>query len=400
MRYKIYEELLPDLEKKLTRIGKKCSKHGNPFTYEKVGIEISEVTDEETGETAYYKFIIIEVEGTAKISDYECVAIIDNHDSGNIIRRINTDIDIPERFMHTENVCEHCDSKRKRNNLYIIHNVITDEFKQVGSSCLLLYTNGLNAEYVAAYIDGITELEKMNGCVSSSGKYYYPVEDILGYATEIIDKMGYFNSGSKLSTKQLIAYMLDRKCDINEKIRLINEELRRHNFFDITFKREDFWKENTEDKINSIINYYLNLPDNGEFIHNIQIMLREGYIEWKYIGFIAYLPEGYNKYIKNEANRAERDLTYKNAEYFGEIGKKYQNQELKNIKIVSSWCTPYGYKYLYNITLNGSILIWKSTKWYEPDDLNNFKSVSFIVRNHSEYNGVKQTEVSHCKFTR
>jgi hypothetical protein len=153
MQYNIYEDYFVDIEKKLKRIGKKCEKHGNPFVFNVVGTEIKEVVDKETKEKRYYKFIVVEVEGTAKINDYECVAVLENHEFGNVIRRINTEIEIPERFLNTDNYCEHCNSKRPRKELYIIHNVKTDEFKQVGSSCLMLYTNGLNAEYVASYIN-------------------------------------------------------------------------------------------------------------------------------------------------------------------------------------------------------------------------------------------------------
>lgn len=160
MMYAIYEDFYPDVEKKLKRVAKKCIKHGNDFTFEVKGEEIREEYDKELDWKKYYKFILVEVDGTAKIDNWECIAVLENHDAGNIIRRINTEIDIPKRFKHTENVCEHCNTRRQRNNLYVIHNIETDEWKQVGGSCLKLYTGGLSMEYVAAYMDGITELEQ------------------------------------------------------------------------------------------------------------------------------------------------------------------------------------------------------------------------------------------------
>lgn len=397
MRYKIYEEFYEKVEKKLNRIGKKCAKHGNPFTFEIVGDEIVEVENED-GYKNYYKFIIVEVEGTAKISDYECVAVLEIHKSGNVIRRINNEINIPTKFLHTENICEHCNSKRKRNELYIIHNVVTDEFKQVGSDCLNLYTHGLNAEYVASYIDGITELEEYDGCVGGGGKYYIPVKDIIGYSSEIIDKMGYFNSNSDLPTKRLLVEIL-LHGSMQKKIANINEMLRSFNFYNVYFDMVDFDKDETSDKVEEIIKYYLSLKADSEFIHNVQVLLKDGYIEWQNIGFLCYLPEGYNKYIQKEIKKAGQKLVDEKSEYFGEIGKRYKDVNVYDIRILTGWDTQFGFTYLYKIVLdNGNVLIWKSTNWYNDEDLLKVKKIDFSVKEHTEYKDMKQTNVTRCKL--
>ena len=197
MQYAIYQENLPMLEKKLNRIANKCKKYGNDFVFEIVGEEIREKENEDTGKKEYFKFIIVEVEGTAKIDNWECIAVLEQHEVGNIIRRINTTIDIPIRFQQTENLCEHCNSKRQRKNLFVIHNTETNEYKQVGGTCLLDYTSGLNMEYVTAFLDGITELEENDGVFPAiHHTALYPVDEILGYAVELIEKVGYFNSNS------------------------------------------------------------------------------------------------------------------------------------------------------------------------------------------------------------
>ena len=162
MVYEIYEDFFPDVEKKLNRVAKKCVKHGNDFVFEVKGEEIREKYDSQIGVKKYYKFILVDVEGTAKIDNWECIAVLEVHGSGNIIRRINTEVEIPERFKTSENVCEHCNSNRRRNNLYVIHNTKTDEWKQVGGDCLKLYTGGLNLEYVTAWLDGITDAMNNN----------------------------------------------------------------------------------------------------------------------------------------------------------------------------------------------------------------------------------------------
>ena len=396
MVYAIYEDFFPDVEKKLNRIAKKCAKHGNPFTFEVKGEEIREKYNPENLMKEYHKFILIEVEGTAKVDNWECVAVLEFHEVGNIIRKINTEIDIPERFKHSENICEHCNSKRNRNNLYVIHNVETDEWKQVGGDCLKLYTFGLSMEYVVAFLNGITELEEYNNIVGS-GKKYYSVQSILAYAVEVIAKTGYFNSNSNLPTRSLVEWLIFNH--LGKAIEGMNNELARERML-VSFSAKDFFKPDTSDTVNAIIEYYKGLEDNSEFIHNVQVMLNEGYVLAKNIGYLCYLPQGYAKHIQMEIEKAKR-LSEKH-EHFGEVGKRYKDKAVQRVDFLTSWATEWGTTFLYKFTLeNGEILVWKTSHslFAElPDDCECDK-ITFTVKGHEEYRGIKQTEVTRCKLT-
>lgn len=438
MLYAICEDFFPDVEKKLNRIAKKCEKHGNGFTFEIKGEEIRAIKKHEANvfdpdaPVEYFKFILIDVEGTAKIDNWECVAVLEYHECGNIIRRINTEIDIPEHFKHSENICEHCNSKRNRNNLYVIHNVETDDWKQVGGKCLELYTSGLNMEYVAAFMDGIAELETYDNFVDYGmcNRKYYSVKDIIAYAHEVIGKIGYFNSQSDLPTKffvrQLVFYSLDYA------IIHINKELYR-NAFSFQFSKADFFKPDTADTVKKIIEYYQGLEDTSEFLHNVKVMLSEGYVNAKNIGFLCYLPEGYAKHFQTEEKKAKIKEEQEHAEFFGEVGKRY-TEKVKTAECVTSWVTQWGITRIYKITLvSGENLVWKTSNplfdyeaipnWLENAkkiNLNSFDwtgiydlwddgkrawvehkmfidTISFTVKDHKEYKGEKQTEVTRCK---
>lgn len=392
MMYAIYEDFYPDVEKKLNRVAKKCVKHGNDFTFEVKGEEVRESYNKELGRKEYHKFILIEVNGTAKIDNWECIAVLEVHDIGNIIRRINTEIDIPERFKTTENVCEHCNTKRQRNNLYVIHNIETDEWKQVGGNCLKLYTGGLNMEYVAAYMDGITELEEFDGIVGH-GKAYYHVNEILSYALEVINKIGYFNAQSVLPTKFLVSELMHNNLD--RAIEIINKEFKDARL-DARFMYNDFHKNSTKDIVKEIIEYYKNLNDESEFVHNVKVMLNEEYVLAKNFGFLCYLPEGYARYLKKEIEKANKVET----KYFGEVGKRYKDKVISDVTLITSWETQWGYTGVYKITLeDGSVLTWKTNNSLYLDRNEEYDKISFTVKEHKEYKGEKQTEVTRCKVT-
>lgn len=402
MVYMIYEDFFEDVEKKIKRIAKKCKRHGNDFTYNKVGNEVREFKDE-FGRKRYYNFVCIEVEGTAKINDWEFIATLEVHDGGNVIRKYNTEIEVPARFWETGNVCEHCGVKRSRNNLYIIHNTDTDEWKQVGKSCLKLYTDGLNAEYVAAYMDGITELEENSGVIGGFGKPMYPIEEILSYAVEIIDKIGYINANGKIPTKWMVGNMIHNS--FQQGIKENNRLLETNGFDRYLFSADDFGKDGTAKRVEEIIDYWKNLDDDSDFNRNIKAFIREGCIDIRNLGFVVYMPEGYNKYVLlMERKRMEKETEING--HFGKVGDRVRDAKVRYIKRLAVFETAYGINQLCKIVLeDGKVFYWSGKgidfyRWNGREDVEiEPVSVSFTIKEHGEYKGTEQTKVTRCKVT-
>lgn len=398
MQYKIYKNIYETVEKKLNRIAKKAIKYNSDFTFKIVdeGVEEDKRQIKLNGYSVYCPYYIIEVNGTVKISDYEVVAVLEVHSNGNLIRRINKDIYIPDRFLTSDNVCEHCGCKRNRKELYIVHNEKTNEYKQVGSDCLALYT-GLDANWITSYYDCLKELES-NEYNPYSGAYVFDVKDVIVRSIVIINKLGYYSSNCDLPTKNLV-YKFFTNNNIHGAISDINTELMNYRFYQTYFEAKDFVKDEVKELADKIIEYYLSLKPDTEFIHNIQVILKDGYCEFKHFGFLCYLPEGYNRYLKKETVKAIRDKKFEMSDYFGEVSKRYKNKEVDSVSKVTSWVTEYGETYLYMITLKeGNILMWKSSNWYSEEEMLNISKINFTVKGHKEYNGTKQTDVTRCKL--
>lgn len=92
MQYKIFEGNMERLEKKLQRISNKCKKYGNDFHYEKIGEEFQKDSDE-YGNKFFSKYYIIEVSGTALISnDWRFVAVLEHQEHAKNYRNIPEDV--------------------------------------------------------------------------------------------------------------------------------------------------------------------------------------------------------------------------------------------------------------------------------------------------------------------
>ncbi|CAM6053382.1 unnamed protein product [Sphagnum tenellum] len=74
-----------------------------------------------------------------KIEGWTFIARIDHaNETGNIIRVVpNTKVAVPERYRTSAPNCDHCNKIRRRRDTFVLHCEATDEFKIVGSSCLV-----------------------------------------------------------------------------------------------------------------------------------------------------------------------------------------------------------------------------------------------------------------------
>ena len=406
MEYAIYEGFYPEVEKKLRRIERKCAAHNCAFHFEVKGEEIRDCypVDEHGVEITHLppykcKFILIEVEGTARVDNWECIAVMEHTASGNIIRKINTEMEVPERFYHSDDVCEHCGTMRSRKELFVVHNVETDEWRQVGKTCLKLYTGGLSAEAVAAYLDGIRFLIGKEHefdpdvCLSENNKWF-KVEDVLGYAVEIIAACNglYIKADEMGSTKRMVFTMLQRD-NLSSKISYMNDNLAPRN---VCFEEKHFNKPETEEKVKAIMDYYNSLETDGEFVHNVKVAFAEGYVTRKAIGFLCYLPIGYEKAMQKENEQKALAAAKAKVEFYGEIGKRY-TLKIDSVMLVTSWETEYGYTYLYKFTSGNNVLVWKTSKYIFAED-EVLDEITFTVKAHNEYRGENQTEVTRCKI--
>ena len=141
--YTIPEENLESLQKKVKQINNKSLKLvGTPITLTKV--EENFIQNEITKE--WNKVIVVEINGEAPhYNGWEFVATLNhNYETGNIIKSAGQEV--PIEYRTTPIKCDHCGINRFRKDTYVVKNTETNEYKQVGSSCLKDFFNGRDPE--------------------------------------------------------------------------------------------------------------------------------------------------------------------------------------------------------------------------------------------------------------
>lgn len=392
MKYAIFEGNMKRLEDKLFRIYNKCKAYGCDFHYEQVGETFKELKDEK-GQSYMARFIIVEAEGMAIINNWEFVASVEYTEKGNIFSGI-LGIEIPQRYYNEKPICEHCNTNRYRKYTYIVRNKETGDFKQVGKSCLKDFTNGMSAEAVAQYISLFDTL--IAGEAPEPGaniERYLPKEEYLAYVAETIRHFGYMKSGeNRQGTAQ-------RALDYYEAShgRAVSREYLKHLQDEMNALNFDIKSEIIVKQVKDALDWIANQREYSNYIHNLKTVCALNYVTYKNAGLLASLFPAYHQDLERSAKRQAIYSEEIHSEYIGNIGDKI-TINVQSVKLMTSWDGQYGIIKIYKfMDKDGNVYTWKTSKLV--DDIFVEMSIIGTVKAHTEFRGIKQTEITRCRVT-
>lgn len=400
--YFIPTENFEALEKKLNSIKKKCDKYKCTFNFENHGEVFRDVEILIEGETKKVpvKFIEIEVEGIAKLNDWQFVGTLQKMEGQDNIVRTITDIEVPERYFHSGCVCEHCKSGRARKETYLVQNQVTGEFKQIGSTCLQAYTNGISAEWAAQLAQFFKDAEDSSSTSGWSGfshTRFTELEAVLRYSVEIVKHFGYVKTTddygeynpdcTRAKVSDYIWRLYWGKKD--KYTEYIEEEM------PATFNVDS---DEVTQKVADIIEYFKNQDETSSYMRNLKIYANNQYVEFKDFGYIVSMVPTYNRYLEGVERKAAIDKQNQTekvlSQYVGEVGQRI-DVEVDSIVCVTTFESAYGLTHLYKILdTNGNVYVWYASNGVDVDAVKKLKGT---VKGHDKYNGVKQTQLTRCK---
>ena len=404
-KFSIYDGNMPKFEKALNRIKNKCEKYNCPFIYNEVGEEfktelVSELDDGTPLEHEIEitrRFVIIEVEAQPIIADWELIASLEHTKEGNIIHNVGNNVEIPERYYNVAPYCEHCNVNRYRKNSFIIHNIKTNEFKQVGKTCLNDFTGNINAEWLASFYSMFSKLaifEAPQGGYNN-GERYFPVIDLLTYTVAVTNIYGYCKSGSDNATGETVKdFYIVNECGgypFKEVTKCVKEKMQSVNF-KITEHDNAIAKE--------IIAYVNTMEDTNNYTHNIKTLCASEMVSYSNVNLLVSAITCYNRNLERKAKEEARKKETSKSEHVGNIKDKL-TINIASWKCLTSWSYCYnGYNetttFLYQFVDNdGNIFVWKTQKYFDEDIT--LHEITGTVKAHNVFRDAKQTELTRCK---
>lgn len=372
-----------DLEKRLVKFAKKANAYNCNFSYS-FGNEITVTRDVyETIEGAYGRLeksfvgsenvfgIEITIESDIIRKDgYTIVAAIDHDDNGNIVKKIDDSYEIPVSWYKMTPYCQHCNTRHVKKHTYMIQDPAGNVI-QVGRSCLKDYC-GIDPVLIVAY-QNITDLIENDYDIdgydfSGSGDYAYDVCDVIAMANDIIGKYGYVKSDESNSTKSRLLDKVNR-MDPTEESKKLAAAMKEY------FSGKDY-------------------ADLTDYQRNVKSLLAAGYTRLNAFGYLAYAPVEYKKMIEKDQRKQMQKDAAANSDYMGKVGDRI-SVDVKDVKLITSWETVYGFTYLYKfLTNDGNVLTWFASRSINTVTA---KKITGTVKEHKDYNGEKQTILTRCK---
>lgn len=403
--YAILTDLEEEFLKKVRRVEKKCKALNLEFSVEKIGEEVRRVGKIEYGRqvTKLTLFSLYSVHGTARIDDWEFIGVVEIDGKGGtghtIVHSVST-TPVPTSYYSSTGECDHCKTNRRRKTLYIIRNVKTGEYKQVGKACLKLYTGGLSAEHVAAYMSGFSCLEEYEDSRGWERIHfitpYYDNNEVIKYAVQLANKGGFRGTSSgEIANAEFLKKLLMESDDLGYAVSKINSALERKHI-DMEYSKEDFYSKVNANDIKEIITHYTRFGRmESEFTNNVRTILNRGWCSLEELGYMAYLPIGWMN-----ANRTRRMWEEdKQSEWIGKEGERIKNEEIKSCELVFRTANDFGEVFFYKFILpSGNVLMWKTGNELSKREVNEVKRLDFTVKAHVFYKQNKQTEVTRCKL--
>ena len=152
---------LPWLDKKIESLNKVAKKLAlPPVGYKVIETNITQsINDPDGGEIAQIRTATkIEIFGEAPIlKGWKFIARILHDEGGNVLKSVPGE-ELPPQYRTIEPKCEHCGYKRKRNDTFVLKNITTKEYKQVGSNCLSDFLGHSSPGLYASFAENMADL--------------------------------------------------------------------------------------------------------------------------------------------------------------------------------------------------------------------------------------------------
>lgn len=350
-----------------------------------------------TGLRMFTPIIIEQVEAHLEyeiptLNGYELIAKLDiypSDDGGSeVLVSAVPEKEVPVEYKNmTEINCDHCGYNRIRNHSILIRHMDTNEYLQVGSTCVKDFFAGNDPAdfmfYASIKFDTIIGGIKEESSFGSYGREYsgYDIESVLTVTAAAIEKWGWMSRSKAyheecMSTSDHVFHNLnprpnmheEEKCQVNENNKALAE------------KALEWW-ENVD-------------PKNNDYLLNCVKLTKLAYIPYKFMGFACSMVSTYQREME-KVNRIEREKAVKagkrQSAWVGNIGNRILGIPVTVIS-TRKFDTNFGTStlYVFKDTLENIYKTFYTGSSWEYTEGNKI-IIDGTVKKHEEFRGEKQT---------
>lgn len=375
--YLIPECNLAPLQEKIAKLSKRAAKLNLiPPTIEIIGQK-----DVETDGIITRVFTIELVGEAPTIPGWKLVAVVEHGDTevGNVLRTVPNMI-CPTEYRQANNQCDHCGYIRKRLETFILIND-KKQYKQVGRNCLADFCRQASAaEALCLWAEMYSSIGDLLTCATDSEFFgmgrtipYVATETVLSLTGRVIDVFGWMSKtkawqSSNPSTASIISRILfERKLKENcPELYNVGKTISEKNRTDADNALE--WIRAMRPQAESL----------NDYLYNCLVIASGETAQEKHFGILCSILPSYKRTLEKQGK-----------EYIGTIGKR------ERFALTVQSIRMFQFKTMVSMYDDkGNAVIWWATNPPKEFQEGAKVNVKATVKNHSEYQGGKQTTIS------
>jgi ribosomal protein L36 len=327
-----------------------------------------------------------------KLAGWTLVAVIDPVSEENMVREVPGQT-CPVKYRTTDMHCDYCETVRRRNAIFVLRHD-NGEHKQVGRNCLADFlghvhpeTLLLKAEYLFSFDKLFRESESDGWGCGGKSPILVPTTEFAAVTAVVIRRLGWLSKSKSSDYEQPTADIVWDVCTRSDTSHV--RELIEKN--DIHAEKRDVLQSEAAiewaaalDPVNEVNTY----------LHDLGVCCRQNYVDYRRRGFVASVISAHQR-VLNELE--ERKVQIQNSKYLGKIKVRQMFNDVLVLTVAPYMSGIYDKTLVRFSDPDGNIIVWRASGSPEWVQLGQKFTVKATVKSHSEYNGVKQTEVSRAE---
>lgn len=372
--FSIPEANLQLLQSKFNKLNRRAAKLGlEPIQLTVTGpsvvkhfFERAECKVEEANE--HIAFIPITVSGvTPRMNGWDFVATLQHlGEDGNIIRSVpGLDGGIPLNYRTAKPGCDHCHTRRARIDTYVLREVSTGSYKQVGTNCLADFIRtstvdgivGAASILIAAMDAAEDAVEVMGG--SSRGSSLVGLVELMSWVISIVRVDGAFVSKSKARAEDA-----EHKATVSIAVRCICGTGKYADEARADYRRRPEEMVKAEELVawgRENVPAMLAEDETNDYLYNLSVTIRRDWLEYRLVGIAGSLIGVYNRDLARKAMQKMNKETLSASKHFGTVGERIRFLGATLLHTYQ-FETQYGITNLVKmLTDSGDVAIWFSS---------------------------------------
>lgn len=395
--YSIAEHRLPWLEKAVDDLNKRAKRlRVEPLTLEVLGFE--DRTVRRNLDERIVRLYSVRLSGSSpRINGWTLQATLDHTAEGGTLLRAVPGVGLPVRFRDARpEDCDHCRTRRQRNDTFVLRHDETGRYAQVGRQCLRDFLGHVDPHGIAALCEllglaheaaqtAADDREYEEG--GARGVYRIPTDHLLALTFATVRAFGWVSRGTARTTDQSatadLALQLDSaRGDRANWMRAVEVTDADIAAAAATIELVRGWADRT---------------DLSDYEYNLLTVLKGAGVTERQAGIACSAVTVYRR--QQEREQVARVET--TSEYVGTVGQRLTAEvTLLGMQEIGGRSFSYydsGVSYLYRFAdAQGNLLQWFASSNQELTDGQTYRLVG-TVKKHDEYKGTRRTTLTRCR---